>query len=54
MNEYAPFDEKQVEYIKKCQSSWLNIAEGGKRGAKNVINSLAFCIALENHKNKLH
>ena len=54
MNEYAPFDEKQVEYIKKCQTSWLNIAEGGKRGAKNVINSLAFCIALENHKNKLH
>ena len=54
MNEYAPFDEKQVEYIKKCQTSWLNVAEGGKRGSKNVINSLAFCIALENHKNKLH
>lgn len=54
MNEYSPFDNKQVEYIKKCQKSWLNIAEGGKRGAKNVINALAFCIALENHKNKLH
>ena len=26
----------------------------GKRGGKNVINSLAFCIALENHSNKLH
>ena len=53
MNEYAPFDEKEVEYIKKCQDSWLNVAEGGKRGGKNVINSLAFCIALENHKDKL-
>ena len=52
MNKYASFDEKQVEYIKKCQTSWLNVAEGGKRGGKNVINSLAFCIALENHKNK--
>lgn len=29
MNLYAPFDEKQVEYIKKCQYSWLNVAEGG-------------------------
>ena len=25
-----------------------------KEDGKNVINSLAFCIALENHKNKLH
>lgn len=53
MNPYAPFDEKQVEYINNCQKCWLNIAEGGKRGGKNVINSLAFCIALENHKDKL-
>ena len=54
MNNYAPFDEKQVDYINKCQTSWFNVAEGGKRGAKNVINALAFSIALENHKNKLH
>lgn len=54
MNSYAPFDTKQTEYMIKCQSSWFNVAEGGKRGAKNVINALAFCIALENHKNKLH
>ena len=54
MNEYAPFDEQQIEYLNRCQTSWLNVAEGGKRGAKNVINSLAFCIILENHKNKLH
>lgn len=54
MNEYAPFDERSSEYIKKCQKCWLNVAEGGKRGGKNVINSLAFCIALENHQDKLH
>ena len=53
-NEYAPFCEKQTDYIKKCQTSWLNVAHGGKRGAKNVTNGLAFCIALENHPNKLH
>ena len=34
MNEYSPFDEKQTEYIQKCQTSWLNVAEGGKRGGK--------------------
>ena len=34
MNEYSPFDEKQTEYIKKCQTSWLNVAEGGKRGGR--------------------
>ena len=53
-NEYAPFCEKQTNYIRKCQTSWLNVAHGGKRGAKNVTNGLAFCIALENHPNKLH
>lgn len=54
MNNYAPFDEHSTEYIKRAQECWLNIAEGGKRGGKNVINSLAFCIAIETHKNKLH
>ena len=54
MNNYAPFDEHSTEYIKQAQECWLNVAEGGKRGGKNVINSLAFCIALETHKNKLH
>jgi PBSX family phage terminase large subunit len=52
-NQYADFCEKQVNYINKCQTSWLNVAEGGKRGAKNVTNGLAFCIALENHPDKL-
>lgn len=54
MNSYAPFDVAQIEFLNKCQTSWFNVAEGGKRGAKNVINALAFCIALENHENKLH
>ena len=53
-NELADLCEKQTNYIKKCQESWLNVAEGGKRGGKNVTNGLAFCIALENHPNKLH
>ncbi|MBR4672070.1 MAG: phage terminase large subunit [Bacilli bacterium] len=53
-NELARPCKKQSDYIKKCQTSWLNIAEGGKRGGKNVTNDLAFCIALENHPNKLH
>lgn len=29
MNPYAPFDEMQINYIKKSQTSWLNVAEGG-------------------------
>ena len=52
-NELARFCVKQTEYIKKTQTSWLNVAHGGKRGGKNVTNGLAFCIALENHPNKL-
>ena len=54
MNEYAEFDKVQAEYLIKTQQSWFNVAEGGKRGGKNVLNALAFCIALENHPNKLH
>lgn len=53
-NELASLCEKQTEYIKRCQHSWLNVAHGGKRGGKNVTNGLAFCIALETHPNKLH
>jgi PBSX family phage terminase large subunit len=29
------------------------VAEGGKRGAKNVLNTLAFCICIEEHKDKM-
>ena len=54
MNNYAPFTQKQIEYLKKCQDCWFNVAEGGKRGGKNVINGLAYSIILENHKSKIH
>lgn len=54
MNSYAPFDTTSTKYITKSLNCWFNVAEGGKRGGKNVINALAFCINLENHPNKLH
>lgn len=54
MNKLAPLDVKQIEFFKKCLISWLNVAEGGKRGAKNVLLDLAYCTVLENHPNKLH
>lgn len=54
MNNYAPFVQKQVDYLHRCINSWFNVAEGGKRGAKNVLDVLCFCILLENHPDKLH
>ena len=54
MNKYAPFNIKAVNYIHRTQTCWFNVAEGGKRGSKNVIDSLAFCILLENHPDRLH
>lgn len=54
MNNYAPFNQKQVNYLRKTNNCWFNVAHGGKRGSKNVLNALCFCILLENHKDKLH
>lgn len=54
MNKPAPFTEKQVAYLRRCFNSWFNVAEGGKRGGKNVLQTLAFCTMLETHPNKLH
>lgn len=54
MNKYAPFNKKQVNYLHRTQTCWFNVCEGGKRGSKNVLNSLCFCILLENHPDKLH
>lgn len=54
MNIPAPFTENQLTYFKKCFSSWFNVAEGGKRGGKNVLQTLAFCASLEVHPNRLH
>lgn len=38
----------------RCLNSWFNVAEGGKRGGKNVLATLIFCSLLENHKNRIH
>lgn len=54
MNKLAPFTQNQAEYLKNTLRCWFNVAEGGKRGGKNVIQTLAFCMALETHPNKLH
>ena len=54
MNKYAPFNDKTINYLHRSKTSWFNVAEGGKRGGKNVINALCFCIALENHPDKVH
>ncbi|HWQ41688.1 MAG TPA: PBSX family phage terminase large subunit [Desulfosporosinus sp.] len=54
MINYAPFCGKQNEYLRRCPDNWLNVAEGGKRAGKNVINIMAWCEALEMHKDKLH
>lgn len=54
MNKYAPFIVKQTNYFQRTRTCWFNVAEGGKRGAKNVLNALCFCILLENHPDRLH
>lgn len=54
MNNPAPFSQRQYDYFLRCFSSWFNVAEGGKRGGKNVLQTLIFCSMLENHENKLH
>jgi catechol 2,3-dioxygenase-like lactoylglutathione lyase family enzyme len=50
----APFTENQVDYFRRSLTSWFNVAEGGKRGGKNVLQVLAFCTALQTHPNRLH
>jgi len=54
MNKYAPFTQRQIDYLLKCLECWFNVAEGGKRGAKNVINTLAWCIELDTHPDRFH
>ncbi len=46
---YAPFTPKQTEYIRRAQTSWLNVAEGGRRAGKNIINLIAWAAALDSH-----
>jgi len=54
VNKPAPFTENQIAYFERCFKSWFNVAEGGKRGGKNVLQTLAFCTMLEVHPDKLH
>ena len=54
MNKPAPLTKNQKAYYDRCKSSWFNVAEGGKRGGKNVLNTLVFCLLLEYHPDKLH
>jgi PBSX family phage terminase large subunit len=54
MNSLAPLTMNQRAFIDRSFTSWLNVAEGGKRGGKNVLATLVFCIMLEDHPNRLH
>lgn len=54
MNKLAPFSRNQINYFYRVFDSWFNVAEGGKRGGKNVLQTLAFCEELETHPDKLH
>ncbi|SFE11272.1 phage terminase, large subunit, PBSX family [Paenibacillus algorifonticola] len=54
MIEYAPLTAKQAEYIRRSKDCWLNVAEGGKRAGKNIINLIAYAMCLEVHPDKLH
>ncbi len=54
MNNIAPLSDNQKAYLARVGGSWFNVAEGGKRGGKNVLNTLAYCLAIENHPDRLH
>lgn len=54
MNLPASFSKNQNAFFWRCFNSWLNVAEGGKRGGKNVLITLAYCAILEKHPSKIH
>lgn len=54
MIKYAPFDERQTEYIRRTKDSWLNVAEGGKRAGKNIMNVVAWAAAIDDSDDVLH
>lgn len=47
MNIPAPFSENQMRFFWGCFDHWFNVAEGGKRGGKNVLITMAYCTILE-------
>lgn len=54
MIDYAPICKRQAEYIRRAQTSWLNVAEGGKRAGKNITNLIAWAAVLDKHPDHLH
>ena len=54
LNSIAPLSKNQKLYLQRVSYSWFNVAEGGKRGGKNLLNTLAYCMTLENHSDRLH
>jgi len=52
--ELCPFSPKQRLYAERAEKAWFNVAEGGKRSGKNIINIDIFCNELETHPNELH
>lgn len=54
LNNIAPLSKNQKLYLQRAKNSWFNVAEGGKRGGKNVLNTLAYCLTLETHPDRLH
>ena len=54
MIDYAPLSKGQADYIKACPHAWLNVAEGGKRAGKNIINLLAWAACLDEHPDRIH
>jgi len=54
MINYCPLDIKQANYYRKSLYCWLNVAEGGKRAGKNILNIMAYAETIENHPDKIH
>ena len=54
MIDYAPLCKKQSDFILRSLTCWLNVAEGGKRAGKNIMNIMAWAACLEDHPDKLH
>ena len=54
MNVRSPFSQNQYDFYIRSLTAWLNVAEGGKRGSKNVLCTEDFCSQLELHPNRIH
>lgn len=54
MIDYAPFSLRQSEYMYRSKDAWLNVAEGGKRAGKNIINLICWAMAIDRHPDRLH